>query len=145
MHRSTPLALLTPVLFAGFFIACGDSPTDPTDQPEAPVEIIEPTISGTLTVNGGATHPFLVQRAGNAVATLTELLPDNTAVIGLSMGTWNGVSCQIIIANDNATLNPSAPTPSVVGTASAGNFCVRVHDVGKLTQPVEYSLVIRHF
>jgi hypothetical protein len=104
------------------------------------VEIVEPVISGRLTVNGAATHPFVVGRPGNATATLTSLTPDSTAIIGLSLGTWNGVTCQILIANDNATLNSSA-----IGTASAGNFCVRVQDVGKLAAPTDYEITVRHF
>ena len=142
MHRSTPCSFVLLVPLAALLVSgCGSSPTDPTDQPEAPVEIVEPNITGTLTVNGAGTHVFVVGRAGNASATLTSLLPDSAAVIGLSLGTWNGAACQIIIANTNATQNTS-----VIGTASsAGNFCAYVQDVGKLTQPVDYELLIRHF
>ena len=56
-------------------------------------------------------------------------------------GTWNGVTCQIVIANDNATSGASA-----TGNATAtGNYCVRVYDVGKLTQSVGYQVTVTHF
>ena len=137
IHFSLAVILGTCVLAA----ACGDStPTTPTNT-ETPTEFTE-TFAGTLTINGAATHPFVVQRAGTASATLTTLSPDNTAVISLSLGTWNGLFCQIILANDAAT---PGTTGSVTGTASVGNFCVRVSDVGKLTAPTDYEISVRHF
>ena len=118
--------------------ACGDDPvTAPT--PEAPVEVTE-SFSGTLTINGARTHPFAVQRAGTVTATLGTLAPDSAAVIGLSLGTWNGATCAVLLANDAAT-----SSTSVVGTASVGNFCVRVYDVGRLDAPADYSISVRHF
>ena len=53
------------------------------------------------------------------------------AVIGVSIGTWNGDHpARLVIANDNATNGAS-----VTGHATAtGNYCVRVYDVGKLTR-----------
>jgi hypothetical protein len=136
MLRTT--LVLTLLLTAGFAAACGDddTPTAPTDPP---VAVTEP-FSGTLTLNGAATHSFIVQRAGTATATLTALSPDSAAVISLSLGTWNGQSCQIILANDAATTNSS-----VVGNASAGNFCIRVLDVGRLTAPTDYTVTVQHF
>ncbi len=139
IYRPKSVSVPALVLLAGLaFAACGDdAPTGPTEQP--PTEVTE-TFSGSLSVNGAVTHPFTVGRAGNAIATLTTLAPDSTSVIGLSLGTWNGVSCQIIIAADTATQGTS-----VVGTASAGTFCARVYDVSRITQPVEYGITVRHF
>jgi len=96
-----------------------------------------------VTINGASTQPFVVQRAGTVVAALTALDPAAT-VIGLSLGTWNGVACAIgsgALANDAATLGVS-----ITGSATAtGNYCVRVYDVGKLTQAAAYQLTITHF
>src|SRR5688572_13442157 len=122
-----PISVLALFLTAGLFSGCGDSIETPTTPTDPPVEIAEP-FTGTLTINGAFTHAFIVQRAGQATATLTSLSPDSAAVISLSLGTWNGQVCQILLANDAATLNTT-----VVGTASAGNFCVRLLDVGRLT------------
>jgi hypothetical protein len=140
MSRSTTLFAL--LLLAPLSIsACGsDDPTTPTEP--TPVEIVEPSISGTLTPNGAQTHPFSVQRAGQVVARITALAPDETLKIGLSIGTWNGESCQLIITNDSATLNSTA-----VGTAQqTGQFCARVYDAaGTVTTATDYTLEIRHF
>jgi hypothetical protein len=121
--------------------ACdSDSPTGPTVEP--PVAVTE-TFSGTLTLNGAVRHTFLTQRAGEVSASITSLAPDS-AVVSLSLGTWNGVSCQVIIAKDDAALTP--PLNTVIGTASAGNFCVRLSDPdGRIAQPTDYTVSVTHF
>lgn len=118
---------------------CGsnNNPTNPTEP--TPVPVTE-TFDGTVTVNGARTHSFVVNRAGTASAQLTGL-SDGDAVIGLSLGTWNGASCQIWIANDAAVLNVA-----VVGTAqNSGQFCARVYDVGLLNRAVDYVITVTHF
>jgi hypothetical protein len=120
--------------------ACGSNNTPTNPDTSTPVAVTE-TNSDTLTVNGARTQPFTVTRAGNVSATVTALDPDSTVTFGLSLGTWNGSACAIIIANDNALLNTT-----VTGTAqSAGSFCARIYDVGKLTAPTDYTLQITHF
>jgi hypothetical protein len=88
------------------------------------------------------THPFGAQRGGQVSARITALAPDETVKIGLSIGTWNGATCQLLITNDSATLNSTA-----VGTAQqTGNFCARVYDAaGTLTAAIEYTIEVRHF
>lgn len=132
--------LCGPVVVAAALAAagCGDDPITNPDTP-APTAITE-TYSGTVTVNGAVTQPFVVQTAGTVVAVFTALEPAE-ARLGLSIGTWNGVTCAIVLANDDATVNVS-----VTGSATAtGNYCVRVYDVGKLTQAVSYQLAVTHF
>ena len=69
---------------------------------------------------------------------LTALEPAD-ATIGLSIGTWNGVSlpaCASTLANDNATVARRAHR---LARTATGNYCVRVYDVGKLTQAAATS------
>jgi hypothetical protein len=120
--------------------ACGsdDAPETPT-EPSA-VSVTE-NLTETLTVNGAKTFPFIANRAGTVTAKFTALSPDDTITLGLSLGTWNGSSCQIIIANDSAKLNVT-----VVGTAQqTGQFCARVYDVGRLTAPTDFTIELTHF
>ena len=147
MHRPVPqLSCLLVGLFLASLsaAACSNSgPSTPT-APTAPTPVaITETFEGTLTVNGAATFPFAAQRSGNMSAQLTVLDPDNpdaATTVGLSLGTWNGVSCQAVIANDAAVLNSL-----VIGQAqTAANFCVRVYDVGKLTAAAPYQIVVTH-
>jgi hypothetical protein len=133
-----PVLLLAAAAASG----CGDDlVTDPSDQ--TPPTAVTETFEGTLTVNGAITQPFVVQTAGTVSAQLSALEPTD-ATIGLSIGTWNGVTCAIgagALANDNATVGST-----VTGSATAtGNYCARVYDVGKLTGPANYQIIVTHF
>jgi predicted small lipoprotein YifL len=135
-HFATLAVLLT---VATTLAGCGDD--DPVDLPSqpSPVATVE-TFNATLTVNGAQTHSFPVDRPGTVTAQV-KTLSDQAATLGISLGTWNGAACQIIISNTAAVLNTT-----VVGTATtAGQFCVWLNDVGKLTAGVDYSVDVTHF
>ena len=58
----------------------------------------------------------------------------------MSLGTWNGIACQIVIANDKASSGTV-----VTGTASAiGNLCVRIYDIGEVSGTASYSISVFH-
>ena len=128
------------IALLGFTVGCGDDIVPTTPTPDRP-QISEPPISGTLTVNGGATHSFTTG-SGLITVTITSLSPNSEARIGLSLGTFNNNgACQVVIANDSATQGTS-----VVGNASTtGSFCARVYDVGQLGAPTDYALTVVHF
>ena len=135
--------LLVPMLG---LVACGSNnnnstPTGPTTLPT----VLTETFSGTLSKNSAFTHPFVVSDAGDVSVFLTESVdasnPNNTIPIGVSLGTWNGTSCAIVIANDNV-----AQGSSITGRATAaGNLCVRVYDVGFVPGSANYELLIDHY
>jgi ABC-type nitrate/sulfonate/bicarbonate transport system permease component len=118
--------------------ACDDNeittPTLPTPDP------ITETFSGAINPNGAATHTFSATTAGNVTATLTAVGPDSATVIGFSLGYWNGTSCTTVTASD------AAQQPAVLyGTATqAGQFCVRVYDVGRFTENTTYEITVVH-
>jgi hypothetical protein len=138
MYRFVPHALLLGALLS--ITACGsdaDAPTSPT--PEPPPTITE-TFSGSIGRNGAATHTFLAQDSGTLTVTLTTLAPEGLEAIGMSLGTWNGAACAIGIANTNA-----AQGAVILGLASsAGNLCVFVQDVGKITDTASYEITVIH-
>ena len=124
---------------AALVIGCGSSnntniPTQPT-----PVTITQ-SFSDTLNINGARTHSFTVERAGT-VSAQVKALSDQAATLGVSLGTFNGVSCAIIISNTAAVLNTT-----VTGTAqSSGQFCVWINDVGKLAAGLDYTVDVTHY
>ena len=138
LFRPTSLAAL--LLIAGLSTArCGDDdPITPTEP--SPTEFTE-NFADSLTLNGGITHQFVVQRAGNVAARISALTPSD-AVIGLSLGPLSSQGCTQAIANDAASSGTV-----IVGTAtSLGNFCVRVYDSrGQLSGAVSYELTVTHF
>jgi hypothetical protein len=128
------LALL---LVAASAVACDDDPIAPT--PPERVSVTE-TFAGTLAPNDAETFPFSSQ-SGLVTATLLNLAPDNTVILGLSLGTWNGLTCAVVLANDKATEGVG-----ITGTVnSTGNLCVRVYDVGALVGPLSYEVRVVHF
>ena len=137
--------MLIPI--AGIVSACGSSNTS-TSTPTGPTlpTVLTETFSGTLTHNAAYTHPFSVGAAGSVTVFLITSAnaansTDNQIPLGVSLGTWNGASCAIVIANDNVS-----PGSSITGTATAaGNLCVRVYDVGFVpSSSATYELLVDH-
>jgi hypothetical protein len=131
------LRWLAILLFAASAAACEDDVLPPSTIERVPVT---ETFAGTLTPNDAETFPFASQ-SGIVTATLLNLAPDSTIMLGLSLGTWNGLTCAIVLANDKATQGVA-----ITGTVnSIGNLCVRVYDVGALVEPLTYEVRVVHY
>jgi hypothetical protein len=131
-----PLALFTTAC-GNDTVGGGTLPTTPT-----PPTLTTETFEGTVTVNGAITHSFIVTAPSTLTATLVSLADGTEGVtIGMSLGTWNGEYCQIVLTNDTAIQGKF-----IVGVAqTAGNFCLRVADAtGQLTQPASYQVTVTH-
>jgi len=145
---------LLPIPVLAAMAACGgnSSATTPTTPSVLPTVVSE-TFTGTLSRNSAYTHPFAVTDAGTVsvflITSADPVNPDNNAIpLGVSLGTWNGASCAIVIANDNVTpVNADDPLKGkVTGQATAaGNLCVRVYDVGFVPGAAAYELLIDHY
>jgi len=138
MHRLiSRLVLLVAVSLT--VSGCGGNSNDSVVAPPPPT--LTETFTGTLTLNGATTFSFNVTGSGDMRAQLTTLSPDSTKPVGLSLGTWNGSICQVILPNDNAIQG------SVVdGRASTtGSFCVRIYDAaGTVVDPQSYVIDVFH-
>lgn len=139
MHRLLPRSFFAlPLLLVAFVAGCGNNnsstPTTPT-----PTTVTD-TFTGSINPNGAFTHTFTASASGTVTVTLTSVTPDSTVNVGLGLGTWNGVSCQVVLANDNA-LQGSVITGQLTG---GGSLCVRVYDIGKLTASLSYELTAVH-
>jgi hypothetical protein len=119
--------------------ACGDDPIETPINPD-PVTYTE-NYSGSVNRNGAVSHSFFTTLAGEVTATLTNLTPDGLT-IGLMLGTWNGTICAVQLPNDKAV-----KSTVIVGTAStAASLCVRIYDVGNITdaEPAAYEITVVH-
>jgi hypothetical protein len=135
MRRLSHCLLLATVIAAGA-AACGTA--DPLVRPTPPSVTVTETFSGSFKANSAVTHPFVSQAAGTVTATLSAVTP--AVNIGLSLGTWDGTVCTIVKANDNAT-----PTAAISGdVTSAASLCVRLYDVGNVTDTLEYTVTVVH-
>jgi hypothetical protein len=99
------------------------------------------TFTGSLTLNGAATHSFLTSAAGLVTATLTAIDPAESNVLGFSMGTWDGVTCRVVLANDLAV----ASSTLTGTTASPASLCIRLYDLGNLkSESLAYTVQVVH-
>jgi hypothetical protein len=129
-----------PLLLAATLAAASCSDDTTTTAPTTTTPTTTETFSDTVTVNGAKTHQFAVTTRGSVSATLKSLSPDADQTVGVSLGTWNGLTCQIILANDSTVVG-SGVNGAVSGV---GNLCLRVYDVGKLKVAESYSVDVTH-
>ena len=121
--------------------ACGDdgnTPITPDPTPDT-----QETFQGVLTLNGTVVHPFSVIGPSQIQAQLISLDPNPEKFIGMSLGTWNGSICQIVLDN------PAAKQGDVVqgATQVVGNvnFCLRLYDPNASIDPAQaYAVIVTH-
>lgn len=139
MRRVTflPLALMAVLTLAS--IACDSGENTPT-TPTTPGPTVTETFAGTVTQNGAATFTFNTTVSGIVTATLKSIAPVTTAQVGMALGTWNGVTCAVVLTNDRITAGLA-----VTGQVNAaGSLCVRIYDVGQLTEASTFEIVVVH-
>ena len=122
--------------------ACGGSSTPTTPTPTIVTDTF--TNPSPLGPNGAFTHTFSTAAAGTVTATLTTVAPDSTVVLGFQMGIWTSATstCSAVLSND-AAVQGSLLSASA---ASAGTYCVRIYDIGKISadKPTNYTITVGH-
>jgi hypothetical protein len=117
--------------------ACGDNTSTPTTPSTHTVQ----TFTGTLQPLGTDVYTFATTISGEITVTLTNAgLPAGVS-LGMGVGTPNGSACTLIKAQPVQPANIA----QVTGSADPGSFCVAVYDLGTLTAPVDYTVVVSHF
>ncbi len=125
------LAFVLP-LAAALASACG-SPVEPTDStppsPTAGLVAVTETFDSTLVSTGLNLHKFHTM-PGLVKVTLVSLDPAADApLIGLGIGMWDGLSCQIV-----SDTRLGVPGADLLGTASMDTqVCIAVWDPGTLS------------
>jgi hypothetical protein len=141
MKRPMGRGLAVAVVLATSLWACGDSTTTTTPITPTPAEKITETFTGTLALQGTDYYGFAAKSAGVVTTTLTSLSPDNTVAIGVAVGTFDGLSCTPVVLSETAKVGSV-----LIGTATAPiNLCLKVYDVGTITDPTTYTVTIDHY
>ena len=100
------------------------------------------TFTGTVNVNGSATHAVFTGATGSVVATLTSLGEVPPSRVGFSMGTLGltGV-CNVMLRKDDAVVNTE-----LRGTLNnlQGSLCVSIYDTGALAGSTDYTFTVSH-
>ncbi len=143
MQRLGSRALLSLLFSIGLATAlpgCGSSGTSTTTPSPT---LTTDSYSDTVAQLGAAIHPFTVAATGSVQIKLTSVAPLATLALGVGIATWDGANCVAVIAkNDNARSGVVALT----GTATAGNYCIRVYDSGNIpdASSVTFSIDVVH-
>jgi hypothetical protein len=149
-RRILPIALCATALSLG--AGCGGSPAAPT-----PAALVE-TFTGTLQPVGADFKTFTIVAQGtsdlsvivNSLTTVAAATPVTGITIGVGFGVVSGGICALQVQNSTAVLGQELFAPS---GASTGTYCVQVFDcpsgatgcTPKLTEPVTYSMTVKHF
>lgn len=124
------LLLATLVATAG----CGSSTTSPTATTS--VE----SFASRLQEKGSAWRSVTVATAGDVTMQLVSVTQADV-VMNLGIGTISGTQCVIAASVDTAA-NASAIAPQLTRTVPVGTYCVRLADIGNLTQIVDFTIRI---
>jgi hypothetical protein len=134
MKRIFWVVLGAALLMAG----CADPVAPTTPVPVVPTKT--ETFSDTLLVLGSNTHSFTVAEIGGVKVSLTAV--DPSAVVGLGIGTPNGLGGCSIIDHVDAVASPSV---QLSGTATLpGGYCVMIYDLGNMVEPAVYTVNVLH-
>lgn len=137
-RRLATIPALLALIMGGISCDSGDSTS--TTPTTTPTTTITETFAGSITVNGAATFTFPTTTSGTVSATLRSIAPVSTIQLSLAIGTWNGINCQVVLPNDRAGVG-SVISGNVSG---AGTLCVRISDIGQMTQTTTFEVVVTH-
>ena len=132
--RHIAFALLPLALLAA---GCGSSASAPTASTGHTVQ----TFTGTLQPAATDSYTFTTGISGEITVTLTSAGPAPGITLGMGIGTPNGSACTLIQAQQVQPANIA----QIAGSADPATYCVSVYDLGTLTAPVNYTVVVSHF
>ena len=93
-----------------------------------------------LQEKGSAWRSVTVATAGDVTMQLVSVTQAGV-VMNLGIGTISGTQCVILASVDTAA-NASAVAPQLTRTVGVGTYCVRIADIGNLTQLVDFTIRI---
>jgi hypothetical protein len=135
------------VLIAGAVVAmsaCSNDTLSSLTTPSTPQSFTD-TFVGTLSKNGAFTHSFTTASLGGVTATIVNLQPTSTQIVGMSLGVWTGVVCSTSPQTGGASSDVATTGSAItLNATAAGSLCVRLYDVGFIDQPVIYTLQVTH-
>jgi hypothetical protein len=140
MRSAIGLAVLVAVI--GATSGCsGDSSSSPLTAPSA--SVVTETFPGTVPVLGNDVHTFTASQSGEIDVTLTAVGPPATIMMGLAIGTLAAANSATCLPVSGGTMTAQAGS-TLTGTVAAGAYCVMVFDIGNDTEPVTYTVTVKH-
>ncbi len=113
---------------------CGETVT-PT-LPTLPTVI---TFSTSLYPGGSVWRSVKVDDNSKVTVQFVSILPQTAIATRVSFGTFDGANCNLTQSVDTPT---SSTDPQITVDVNPGNYCVRVADIGQVTQIATFSVTI---
>ena len=131
---------------AALVLAACDNGGSPSVVPTAPTVLTTETFTGTVDVGGSDFHTFNAATGGEVDITLAAAGPPTTIFMGLGIGQPSGSppTCVLFTATGATVYTPAGSIPQIVGTISAGTFCVQVYDIGNQLAQISYTVTVAH-
>ena len=105
--------------------------------------IVTETFTGTLTVNGAATHNVFTSATGAVTATAHLARRERAGEGRIQHGHAVAVgNCTVVVSNDNAVVDQQPGRHR--GDAWPAACACGCYDVGALTEPVAYTITVNH-
>lgn len=134
------LRTLAFLVLAAFSAGCGNSATAPsTSTPFSEL------FTGTLSPGGSVFYSFTVQQTGAVNLTLASLTSSPLVVVPKTVGLALGVPVAEGCSYTTSITAGAALTAQISSTSGPGTLCVDVFDVGSLTGPINFAVVVTHF
>jgi hypothetical protein len=113
-------------------------------QPTVHPATVTDTFTGNVAQNSADSHAFVITLSGKIAITLTAVGPLSTAEVSVGIGIPTGLACSLTLGDGTTVTTTAGSTPQISGTVLPGTFCVVVFDVGRLTDPVDYTVTVAH-
>ncbi len=141
MMRKGWLRLLAAAALAAA-AGCGSTSTPTTPTVSAPPTTTD-DFTGSLGQSGSENHVFAVAANGTVTITLNSVGPLTTMSLGVAVMTSDGTNCLTQISQ---TTDARVGGVALKGTATTGNYCVRVYDSGNVPTgaTVSYGVEVIH-
>jgi hypothetical protein len=109
------------------------------------VPLTSQTFTGTVQTGGASSNTtFVVAQNGEVDITVSALGPPPNIIMGLAIGIPSPIdqSCQAPVG----TLQVQASTTPLVGSETAGTYCVKLYDIGYMApnSTVNYTIIVGH-
>jgi hypothetical protein len=142
MKSAIGLAVLVAAIGAAG--GCGsDASSSPLTTPSP--ALLTDTFSGTVLVLGNDVHSFIASQSGEVDVTLAVAGPPATISMGLAIGNLAAPGSNTCVPISGGALSAQAgAAPQLTGTLAAGSYCVMVFDIGNETEPVAYTVTVKH-
>jgi hypothetical protein len=136
MNTSVLVLLVAALAAAG----CGNNSS--VTAPSTPS--IPEAFSGSLPVQGSSFYSFTVSTAGTVSLSLSSLTsnplsPASSSVVRLGLGVPLGTGCSVSTSIDTT----AGLTTQLTAPVNPDVYCVNIADIGNLTGPTDFTILIR--